>query len=103
QSVGDLNWRSGDGEVSARRSDPLIELADREIVLVGDLADQRRSALHTLCGWSGRQWAVEIVTLQIERAPGQTVEQADAVLFQNEGREAIVFCARLIFRATDKG
>src|SRR5690606_11033401 len=71
QHVGYLHGGANYGEVTARCCDPLVELADREIVLVGDLPDQRLPALHAFRGGKGRQRPVERKAFEVQRSAGE--------------------------------
>ena len=92
-----------DGVVAARGRDPLVELADGEVVLVGDLADQRLAALHAFGLGARRQRAVERIAPEVELPPVSPLSSATPSSGRIRLGQLLVFRARLLFGAADEG
>src|SRR5215217_4750442 len=90
QCIDDDLGGADDGEMPARRGDPLIKLADGKVVLVGNLADKGLARFHALGGGRRWQWAVEIIAREVERAAGQSIEEGNAVFLDDKAGEAII-------------
>lgn len=65
QRIDDRLRRADNGVVATGGCDPLVQLANREVVFVGDLTNEGLAALHALGRGRWRQRPVEVVAVQV--------------------------------------